>query len=230
MRKYQLAATAALLAVAASPASAAIVIGSAGPAPVTGFVKINSPAGLVQVGNKTSQNNGLDQTKVYGFDEKQSYTLGSNLTVTVAPGGSALSGAPLGVLAKGTHVASHYLFFDPVGVVPAAGSITFNRKILGVIRTTAGLNASDALFGIAGVGYAAVPLRGLEQGNSITFAINGNTLSYDTLAGNPGDSFRVLTGGVPEPATWAFMILGFGLIGGAMRQAKGRTATRVRFA
>ncbi len=33
-------------------------------------------------------------------------------------------------------------------------------------------------------------------------------------------------GGVPEPATWAMMIIGFGLVGGAMR----RRATRVSYA
>jgi opacity protein-like surface antigen len=38
------------------------------------------------------------------------------------------------------------------------------------------------------------------------------------------------TGAIPEPATWAFMILGFGLIGGALRQAKSRQSVRVRFA
>ncbi len=38
------------------------------------------------------------------------------------------------------------------------------------------------------------------------------------------------TGAIPEPATWAMMIMGFGLIGGALRSAKSRQAVRVRFA
>jgi PEP-CTERM motif len=235
MRKLQLAASAALLAFAANPASAAIVIGTAGPLPVTGFVKLDPLAPpLVSVGVQTSQNNGLDANKVYGFDENKSFTLGSALTVTVAPGGST-NAQNLGSLAAGTNVASHYIFFDPASLGNASGSITFNRKILGIIRTSVGLDNTDAMFGVAGVGYVqGNPLRGLEGTravpNSVFFAINGNTLTYDTVAGTPGDSFRVLTGGVPEPATWAFMILGFGLIGGAMRSRKANVSTSVRFA
>jgi hypothetical protein len=32
--------------------------------------------------------------------------------------------------------------------------------------------------------------------------------------------FLDITTAVPEPATWAMMILGFGLVGGAMRRPK----------
>ena len=37
-----------------------------------------------------------------------------------------------------------------------------------------------------------------------------------------------LTGGVPEPASWALMIAGFGLTGAALRKANGRRHTKVR--
>ena len=37
-------------------------------------------------------------------------------------------------------------------------------------------------------------------------------------------------GAVPEPATWAFMILGFGLIGGALRRRRAAATTTVAFA
>lgn len=37
-------------------------------------------------------------------------------------------------------------------------------------------------------------------------------------------------GVVPEPGTWAMMILGFGVIGGAMRNARRKTTLRVRYA
>jgi PEP-CTERM motif len=42
-------------------------------------------------------------------------------------------------------------------------------------------------------------------------------------------SITELSGAVPEPATWAFMILGFGMVGGAMRSRQ-RTAVRVAYA
>jgi len=72
--------------------------------------------------------------------------------------------------------------------------------------------------------------------NAFGFSVTGGFYGAEDLPGG-GDldynDFRFMstTGAVPEPATWAMMILGFGLIGGAMRQAKGRQATvRVRYA
>ena len=37
-------------------------------------------------------------------------------------------------------------------------------------------------------------------------------------------------GAVPEPATWALMLAGFGMVGFAMRRRKGQVTTSVRFA
>ena len=39
-----------------------------------------------------------------------------------------------------------------------------------------------------------------------------------------------LVGGIPEPATWAMMILGFGVVGGAMRAGGAARRSGVRFA
>lgn len=41
---------------------------------------------------------------------------------------------------------------------------------------------------------------------------------------NRGENFLPAAAAVPEPATWGMMILGMGLIGGAMRRKKVRTA------
>jgi hypothetical protein len=48
-----------------------------------------------------------------------------------------------------------------------------------------------------------------------TFATSGNAFEFDNLSA------------VPEPAAWGMMILGFGLVGGALRR---RTKMTVRFA
>jgi PEP-CTERM motif len=62
-------------------------------------------------------------------------------------------------------------------------------------------------------------------GRSVTFVGPDATLGVDdfnfTLAGGTG-------GGVPEPATWAMMLIGFGIVGGAMRGRK--TSIRVTYA
>ena len=64
------------------------------------------------------------------------------------------------------------------------------------------------------------------------FDAMGWNLGVDALAGN--GSYRaktsfIATNYVPEPATWAMMIFGFGLVGSAMRRQSVRS-TKVRFA
>jgi hypothetical protein len=67
---------------------------------------------------------------------------------------------------------------------------------------------------------------------SWSFAANGSTqISNVILQGyNSGNSYDIhwdnLNAGVPEPASWAMMVGGFGLVGGAMRRRIGK----VRFA
>ncbi len=52
-------------------------------------------------------------------------------------------------------------------------------------------------------------------------------LSFRPMAGSSGfvqfDNIMLSTGAVPEPATWAMMIAGFGIAGGAMRRRKAAT-------
>jgi PEP-CTERM motif len=65
------------------------------------------------------------------------------------------------------------------------------------------------------------------------YAAAGSKLTFKAVGSN--DSFggyvdNITLTAVPEPATWAFMILGFGLVGGAVRSRKANVATRVRFA
>lgn len=82
------------------------------------------------------------------------------------------------------------------------------------------------------------PTSGYGQMQEITaldlaaFDAIGWDVKFDVL-GNPGyrystaQAYRQFATAVPEPATWLSMILGFGLIGGALRR---RTKVRVAFA
>ena len=70
--------------------------------------------------------------------------------------------------------------------------------------------------GNAGSGY--VVANGIDWADS--FATSGNAnrqvlLNSLSIRGN-------MSGAVPEPATWAMMLLGFGFIGGAIRFTKRR--------
>ncbi|WP_238542504.1 PEPxxWA-CTERM sorting domain-containing protein [Sphingomonas sp. PAMC 26621] len=56
---------------------------------------------------------------------------------------------------------------------------------------------------------------------------DSSTLPLDTFA---RFALSPVVAAVPEPATWAMMIAGFGLVGGAMRRRKITVATRIRFA
>ena len=65
----------------------------------------------------------------------------------------------------------------------------------------------------AGVGFAGIA-------KSVEFEGPSGYFAFDDLA------FGVAppSGAVPEPATWALMLLGFGAIGGAMRRQRTRVA------
>jgi hypothetical protein len=52
-------------------------------------------------------------------------------------------------------------------------------------------------------------------------------LSYSSASGT---FLTGVAGAIPEPATWAMMIMGFGLIGGALRQRKSATRIRIAYA
>jgi hypothetical protein len=97
------------------------------------------------------------------------------------------------------------------------------------------LLAQDALYGVPGVIYPGPQAdRGLEGNDSFTLGtLNGllQTFSYSLNGnGNNLDQVRFLVSNtssatpnpsatsVPEPATWALMLIGFGFVGTAMRR------------
>jgi hypothetical protein len=64
---------------------------------------------------------------------------------------------------------------------------------------------------------------GLGAGNYV-LTLKGTNTGFGSLAGN------VTFAAVPEPATWALMILGFGLVGGVLRRKERETRVRYNFA
>ena len=182
-----------------SPAGAAIISGTSDAA--NGFVKIANPAGL------TLGNNSIQSNTLFGFDEAQGVTLTANLNVG--------NNNPVNRLLAGTKVNSHLIFFDPARNTLIRGALAFNGTVLAVIISDARLAATDALFGLRSVRYLTPNNRGLES-NDRTF-VSQNLFDVRLNAGNPGDFIRVLTA-VPEPASWAMMLAGFGLIGGTLRR------------
>jgi hypothetical protein len=106
-----------------------------------------------------------------------------------------------------------------------SGGLTgsFNNSGDGII-----ISAPDGWFG-APVGFVSGALSAVTTFENATFASLGLTAgSYVYTAPNDTVTIKIgaLTAAVPEPASWALMIGGFGLAGAAMR----RRAVGLRFA
>ncbi len=75
---------------------------------------------------------------------------------------------------------------------------------------------SCAQGGFQGFGARAVYDFGGAQVTRIDFTSSGNSFEFDNFAGT--------VGGVPEPATWGLMIVGFSGIGAMLRRRRGMAA------
>lgn len=201
---------------AAAPASAVVVAGTLTggtalqpvaatrnrPAIAAGTFVIVDP---IPSGFAVGDNNFQDHN-VRAFNEAQKFKLTSDLRFNGSPN-----------VAAGVRVSSHYVVFDPRETRTAIGSITFGNRILGVMTNSTRLAESDFL-GNPLVSYLNPNARGLEA-NTDSVVFSGKALNYTLQAGSPGDSFRVITA-VPEPANWAMLIAGFGLVGAAQRRRR----------
>ena len=86
--------------------------------------------------------------------------------------------------------------------------------------TLNGTAFTTLLSGVVEARYLTLPVSGGEQTINVTGTSGGNASYAGTLA------FAVSA--IPEPATWAMMIGGFGIVGGAMRRRKAQV--RVTYA
>ncbi|MCB2060476.1 MAG: PEPxxWA-CTERM sorting domain-containing protein [Novosphingobium sp.] len=92
-----------------------------------------------------------------------------------------------------------------------------------------------------GAGDPTIHYYAISQANTTNLFYDASAITSDSISlstyypNNPGYSHITFfdtgssPGSVPEPATWAMMLIGFGLLGGTMRRRKPETA-RVRYA
>lgn len=146
------------------------------------FVKLD-PDDVLAVGADT-----FDTDDLYAFDEDQNILLEKAIRVDI--------GGERGVIAAGTIVASHYVFFDSIRGVQI-GYVDFDAMILGVAVTQATMGETDFLANTE-VAYLNPELRGLERGDYAWIDPEDPFRLWVYWAGSsPGDYIRVFTARSP---------------------------------
>ena len=112
-------------------------------------------------------------------------------------------------------------------------STTFNT-VLGSIYTVnfdfgaLGGGSEPLTFSVAGQNFTVNPVANnniVFTAGSFTFVGTGGVTSLDVVSGGVDNVDAIvdnisIAGAVPEPAAWALMILGFGIVGGVLRRSR----------
>jgi len=127
-------------------------------------------------------------------------------TITLVPDGTDYTGQVFDLLISFT-------------LPPGTGSGSFTADLLGSL-TSNGVGGVNFAFQNSGTQY-------ISDGNGGTYKLHVNDLAFSGSlpAGElpvTQDINGYIIAGVPEPGTWALMLLGFGGIGFAMRRQRGK--------
>jgi len=121
--------------------------------------------------------------------------------------------ASITVLNLGTNASATYNVFDPWNI----GAPIFNDNVFANGSTQ---NSARLSFGfLGGVGF--------DPNVNDTYRVTLNVTGMGSGAQSLSVDAKIGAGAAPEPATWAMMVGGFGLVGAAMRR---RQRTTIRFA
>jgi hypothetical protein len=99
----------------------------------------------------------------------------------------------------------------------AIGGIQFDADFISV-------GTDDVTFNLKYLDPAHAVLARCSDGYACGSAPGSTIASGYTLSGHPDSAWLPSAGGVPEPSTWAMLLLGFGALGLARRRAISRAA------
>lgn len=231
------AATAAAAIPTAASASITITGISGNPGFLTGEI-VYTPGGIGGIATRTSQNLSIGRLRLSGVDNAtmqavvfDSYCI--DIFNYIQGGTFEIQAFSLADPVKENQVKR--LLSGSAGYIGAATTATQKKNVSSAIQMavweivnetgTGGYSLDDGLFWIGTSTGSVVPAaRSLAQGyldNLDGFSATG-THSYRMLSAiNPVNNQRqvfLAAAGVPEPSAWALLILGFGLVGAAMRK------------
>ncbi|MDA1178693.1 MAG: hypothetical protein O2931_07845 [Planctomycetota bacterium] len=166
---------------------------------------------------------------IHGWNERQNVILDRDIVVDiVSPGvyNQPFTSANA-TITQGTVVSSHLLYFDPESAADRVAQFTFSSQILGII-VTSDLPSDDRLFKTDFLGNPLTlypgshfGLGGIEFGpESSTLNPDMQTIRLDLTAANPGDQVRVITRGIPEPATGALAAVSSAIAASTFRRRR----------
>jgi hypothetical protein len=192
----------------ALPATAALGLG-----PITGAISA-VPAPPSVVFNQFQSN-----TSIFLIEERLSLLTSSAINVDVdgTPGFyDQIADLQAGSIPAGSVVDVHLLHFDPTSVPQRlAGSVTFARRIVGLMLLRPQLMSSDPL-GAPGTAYPTAATANFREfelspgsaaSDAVTISADRLTLSVDWGVTTYYDELRVITS-VPEPSTTMLSLVG----------------------
>lgn len=167
----------------------------------------------------------------------------SNVQVTGGQTGSTVSGTLNNAPGTVEFTSAQPLATQGAGVAAASGGLTdpLDISFTGGLINALEFNLNALTGGTVSFSFSGGDSNGVTTG-PLTLGANGSNFfnvsggSFDRISISFGDNASLqdirqvrlaaanAVGSVPEPATWALMILGFGAVAGTMRRRRARTA------